>query len=99
MAHETDSVDKLTSLYQSQSPSAFIAFSMEGLPKDNQHAERFDKGDHSGSTKCDYPCCNDRGYCNSWGWHALIIGGVVCCCACCCYVTNGFNGVWTYWPF
>jgi hypothetical protein len=99
MSYDAESVDKLTALYESQSPAAFIAFSMEGLPHDSEHAERFDKGDHDGSTKCPYPCCSDRGYCNTWGWHALVVGSIVVCCACCCYVTNGFNGVWTYWPF
>ena len=55
MSYESESVDKLTALYESQSPSAFIAFAMEGLPE-TTHDERYD-------------------------------------------ATNGFNGVWTYWPF
>ena len=102
MAYESESVDKLTALYESQSPSAFVAFAMEGLPSDHTHNERFDKAadeDHGGDSKCDYCCCGDNGYCNSMGWHACVVGTVVVCCACCCYVTNGFNGVWTYWPF
>lgn len=102
MAYESESVDKLTALYESQSPSAFIAFAMEGLPSDHTHNERFDKAadeDHGGDSKCDYCCCGDNGYCNSMGWHACVAGTIVVCCACCCYVTNGFNGVWTYWPF
>ncbi len=98
MSYESASVDKLTALYESQSPSAFIAFAMEGLPE-TDHNERFDKGDHEGSTKCDYCCCNDRGCCSSPGWYLCLVGGVVVLVACCCYCTNGFNGVWTYWPF
>ena len=98
MSYDAESVDNLTALYESQSPSAFIAFAMEGLPE-SDHAERYDKGDHSGSTKCDYGCCNDKGCCTTPGWYACLAGCIVVCCACCCYVTNGFDGVWTYWPF
>ncbi|MBR2255409.1 MAG: hypothetical protein IJ856_06345 [Candidatus Methanomethylophilaceae archaeon] len=98
MSHDAQSVEELTALYKMQSPSAFIAFAMEGLP-DHDHNERYDKGDHEGASKCNYPCCNDKGVCNSWGWHACCIGTVVVLCICCCYATNGFNGVWTYWPF
>lgn len=102
MAYESESIEKLTAIYASQSPAAFIAFSMEGLPEDHDHNERFDKladPDHYGDSKCDYCCCGDNGYCNSIGWHGCVVGLVVVCCACCCYVTDGFNGVWTYWPF
>ena len=101
MESRTD-IEKLTALYESQSPAAFIAMAMEGLPQDHTHDERFDKhadADHGGDTKCDYCCCSDKGYCNSAGWHACVAGCVIVCCACCCYVTDGFNGVWTYWPF
>ncbi|MFT0899553.1 hypothetical protein [Candidatus Methanoprimaticola sp. MG2] len=102
MAYDAESVDKLTALYESQSPAAFIAFAMEGLPENYDHDGRFDGAadeEHGGDSKCSYCCCGDNGYCNSLGWHACVVGLVVCCCACCCYVTNGFNGVWTYWPF
>lgn len=102
MACDSKSVDELTALYESQSPSAFIAFAMEGLPEDHPHDERFDKNadeDHYGDSKCDYCCCDDRGCCSTPGWYACLIGGIVVLCICCCYVTDGFNGVWTYWPF
>ncbi len=102
MSYDAESVEKLTALYESQSPAAFIAFSMEGLPQDNEHAERFDKesdNEHGGLTPCSYCCCSDKGYCNSWGWHACCIGSVVVCLICCCYVTDGFFGVWPFWPF
>ena len=102
MAYEAKSVEELTAPYESQSPSAFIAFAMEGLPEDYNHDQRFDKPadeDHGGDSKCDYCCCNDRGCCTSAGWYGCLVGTVVVCCICCCYVTNGFNGVWTYWPF
>ncbi len=94
-------VDKLTALYESQSPAAFIAFSMEGLPQDYDHAERFDNIDaeRGDDTPCSYCCCNDKGCCSTPGWYACLGGCIVVLCACCCYVTNGFNGVWTYWPF
>ena len=102
MAYDVESVDNLTAIYESQSPSAFIAFAMEGLPQEHTHDERFDTAadeDHGGDSKCDYCCCTEKGYCNSMGWHACVVGCVVVCCICCCYATNGFNGVWTYWPF
>lgn len=98
MSYDADSVDRLTEMYENQSPSAFIAYSMAGLPE-SEHAERYDKGDHDGLSKCDYGCCSDRGICKGAKWHICIGGCVICCCACCCYVTEGFNGVWTYWPF
>ena len=98
MSYDADSVDNWTALYESQSPSAFIAYAMEGLPE-SEHAVRYDKGDHRGSTQCDYCCCDDKGCCSTPGWYACLGGCIVVCCACCCYVTDGFNGVWTFWPF
>ncbi len=98
MSYDADSVDKLTALYESQSPAAFMTIAMHGLPP-SEHAERYDKGDHEGLSKCNYCCCDDKGCCNSAGWYVCLGGCVVVCCACCCYVTNGFGGVWTYWPF
>ena len=98
MSCDAAAIDKLTALYEIQSPSAFTAFAMHGLPE-SEHAERYDKGDHDGGGKCDYCCCDEKGCCTSSGWYACLAGGVICCCACCCYITHGFNGVWTYWPF
>lgn len=98
MSYDAQSVDDLTALYEKQSPKAFIAMAMEGLPP-SDHAERYDKGDHDGITKCDYSCCNDRGLCTDAKGHACFVGCIVVCCICCCYATNGFNGLWTYWPF
>lgn len=95
-------IDKLTALYESQSPAAFISLVMEGLPQDQDHNVRFDKEsdkEHGGDSDCGYCCCTEKGYCNSWGWHGCLIGTVVVCCICCCYVTDGFDGAWTYWPF
>lgn len=103
MVFDSETVDKLTAIYESQSPSAFVAFAMEGLPKDDyDHNQRYDSeadADHSGDSKCDYCCCNDRGCCSTAGWYAGLVVGIVVLVACCCYATNGFNGVWTYWPF
>jgi len=31
MSYDAESIDKLTAMYENQSPNAFIAFSMEGL--------------------------------------------------------------------
>ncbi len=98
MPYDATAIEKLTALYENQSPSAFISFAMEGFPE-SDHAERYDKGEHSGGGKCDYCCCDEKGCCSSPGWYVCLIGGAVCCCACCCYITHGFNGVWTYWPF
>jgi hypothetical protein len=102
MSYDAESIEKLTAMYKSQSPNAFIAFAMEGLPQDNQHAERFDKAsddEHHENTPCTYCCCSDKGYCNSWKWHLCVIGSVVVLLACCCYATDGFFGAWPYWPF
>ena len=102
MSYDAESIAKMTAMYESQSPNAFIAFSMEGLPQDNEHAERFDKeadNEHSELSGCDYSCCNDKGFCNTWGWHLCVIGTVVVLVACCCYATDGFFGAWTFWPF
>ena len=82
MSYESESVDKLTALYESQSPSAFIAFAMEGLPE-TDHNERYDKGDHEGASKCNYCCCDDRGCCSTPGWYGCLVGGVVVCVICC----------------
>jgi hypothetical protein len=92
-------VEDLTALYMSQSPTAFTAFAMSAEDKPNDHSGRVDTEEHGGDSKCDYSCCSESGYCNSWGWHIGLAACVVCCCACCCYVTDGFGGVWTYWPF
>ncbi len=102
MTYDAESIDKLTAMYESQSPNAFIAFSMEGLPQDNDHATRFDKesdNEHGELSPCDYCCCSDKGYCNSWGWHIGLALGIVVLCGCCCYVTDGFFGLWPYYPF
>ena len=102
MSYDAESIEKLTAIYENQSPNAFIAFAMEGLPQDNEHAERFDKGsdaEHGELSQCGYCCCSDKGYCNSWGWHLCVIGTVVVLVACCCYATDGFFGAWPYWPF
>lgn len=88
-------VRSLTERYMDQSPLAFTAIAM--------HADGGERpGDDSlygGASKCDYPCCNEDGCCSSGIWYAGLAGGALVCCACCCYLTNGFNGLWTYWPF
>lgn len=81
-----------------QSPVAFTAIAMHADAGDD-HTDDAAKNLHGGASKCEYPCCNERGCCSSGMWYAGLVGCIVVCCACCCYVTDGFNGVWTYWPF
>lgn len=90
-------VKSLTERYMNQSPAAFTAMAMSA--GGDERPQDPDNNLYGGASKCDYPCCNDRGCCSSGLWYAGLIGGIVLCCACCCYVTDGFNGVWTYWPF
>lgn len=98
MSHDAQTVEDLTALYMSQSPSAFISMaSVATGPVD--YSKRQDEEVHGGDSGCDYCCCNDKGCCNSAGWYVCLIGGVVVLLACCCYISNGFGGVWTYWPF
>ncbi len=99
MSHDSQSIENLTEKYMSQSPAAFTSMAMSAHKEPNDYSKRIDEEIHGGDSKCDYPCCNEEGYCSTIGGHVAVIGGVVCCCACCCYVTNGFGGVWTYWPF
>jgi len=98
MSPDAKPIESLTALYMDQSPLAFTALASHAKAP-NDYSKRVDDGEHSGSSKCDYPCCNDRGCCSSPWWYVGLGGCIVCCCACCCYITNGFNGAWTYWPF
>jgi hypothetical protein len=94
------SVDDLLASYMSQSPVAFTAFAIKTgkeVPPDYNHDH--DVADHYGDDKCEYSCCSEKGYCATPAQHAACIGCIVLCCVCCCYVTDGFNGLWTYWPF
>ncbi|MDR3206186.1 MAG: hypothetical protein LBT41_03725 [Candidatus Methanoplasma sp.] len=63
------------------------------------YSKRVDEEPHSGDDPCNYSCCNDKGCCSSGGWYLCLCGCIVVLVAFCCYITNGFNGVWTYWPF
>lgn len=64
------------------------------LPEDYNSAETI--RDHHGTDKC-YDCCTEKGCCSPM-CTLIIVGSTAACCLCCCYVTNGFGGVWTYWP-
>ncbi|MBE6528559.1 MAG: hypothetical protein E7Z64_05290 [Thermoplasmata archaeon] len=102
MSYDAESIEKLTAMYESQSPNAFIAFAMEGLPQDNDHAVRFDResdNEHGELSPCSYGCCNDRGCCATWKGYACLIGTVVVLVVCCWYVTDGFFSEWPFWPF
>ncbi|MDR1404829.1 MAG: hypothetical protein LBJ20_04615 [Candidatus Methanoplasma sp.] len=98
MSPDAQTVESLTALYIGQSPAAFASIAMHAR-EPHDYSKRVDGGEHSGDSGCDYSCCTDRGCCSSGWWYAGLGGCAVVCCACCCYVTNGFNGVWTYWPF
>jgi hypothetical protein len=51
---------------------------------------------HHGNKPC-YDCCTEKGCCSPACTVCLVAAGA-CCCLLCCYATDGFNGVWTYWP-
>ncbi|MDR0523994.1 MAG: hypothetical protein LBG62_06210 [Candidatus Methanoplasma sp.] len=100
MSKDDRTVENLTALYMSQSPAAFLSVAMSAHgaePAD--YSKREDEEIHGGDSKCDYPCCNDKGCCSSPGWYLCPCGCVAGLLACCCYITDGFNGAWTYWPF
>lgn len=94
------SVEELLATYASQSPLAFTAMSIvtgEETKKDYNTLKNAEKD--GGDTGCDYSCCSERGYCRTPAQHAACIGSIIICCICCCYVTDGFDGLWTWWPF
>ncbi len=99
MSHGPNTIDDLTEMYLSQSVGALTTFA-NAAKKPNDHEQRVDDGPHEGITTCadQYPCCTEDGCCDAKCGACcivLLIGG----CACCCYVTHGFGGAWTYWPF
>ncbi len=98
MSVNPPSIDELSALYMSQSPVSLTSVAMHAkTPTD--YNQRRDGASHEGGTDCAYCCCDERGCCSTPGWYAALIGGAAVTCICCCYCTNGFNGVWTYWPF
>ena len=98
MSPGAKTIESLTASYMSQSPAAFTSIAMHAK-EPNDYSKRVDKTEHEGAPECGYCCCSDRGCCNSAWWYVGMAGAVVLCCACCCYITNGFYGTWTYWPF
>ena len=98
MSPGANTIESLTELYMSQSPAAFTSIAMHAK-EPNDYSKRVDEAEHGGTPGCDYPCCNEKGCCKSGWWYVACVGGIVVCCMCCCYITNGFYGAWTYWPF
>jgi len=98
MSPDAKTIESLTELYMNQSPAAFTAIAMHAK-EPNDYSKRVDEAVHGGTPDCSYSCCTQRGCCASGWWYAGLAGCVIVCCACCCYITQGFNGVWTYWPF
>lgn len=96
----SQSVEDLIASYTSQSPLAFTVMAIQTgeEEKKDYNASKNAEQNH-GDAKCEYPCCSERGYCATPAQHAACIGLIVVCCMCCCYVTDGFNGIWTWWPF
>lgn len=101
----SQSVEDLIASYMSQSPLAFTTMAI--VTGEEEHVDRNapkmadDENEHgaiNGDPTCDYCCCSDRGYCKTPAQHAAVIGCVIVCCACCCYCTDGFGGLYTYWP-
>ncbi|MDR0791602.1 MAG: hypothetical protein LBE47_03575 [Methanomassiliicoccaceae archaeon] len=92
----TRSIEELAAIYAKQSAGEFLSTAMSApLPpvKDEPAGKRnfVNKG-------CDWPCCNEQGECKPVCFLCLAVC-VVGTCACCCYLTNGFGGWWTYWPY
>ncbi|MCL2509955.1 MAG: hypothetical protein FWF07_02610 [Methanomassiliicoccaceae archaeon] len=98
MSPDANTIESLTELYMSQSPAAFTAIAMH-TKEPNDYSKRVDDAEHGGAPGCSYSCCTERGCCTSAWWYVGIVVGVVCCVICLCYISNGFGGVWTYWPF
>ncbi|MGI6472409.1 MAG: hypothetical protein ACOX1N_05035 [Candidatus Methanomethylophilaceae archaeon] len=65
------------------------------LPENYNEAE--DERSLHGNRKC-YDCCTDEHGCCSPGCTICLVGVAAVCCLLCCYTTDGFNGIWTYWP-
>ncbi|AIZ56238.1 hypothetical protein Mpt1_c03420 [Candidatus Methanoplasma termitum] len=98
MSSDAKTIENLTELYMSQSPAAFTSIAMHAK-EPNDYSKRVDGAEHGGTPECTYGCCNEKGCCASGWWYVGCVVGIVCCCMCCCYITNGFYGAWTYWPF
>ncbi len=96
----SQSPEDLIATYRSQSPQAFMAMAIStGEPeKKDYNAPKNAEANH-GDPGCEYSCCSERGYCATPGQHIACALICIALVACCCYVTHGFNGVWTYWPF
>ena len=100
------SVEDLIASYMSQSPLAFAAMAIatdedEHVVDRNKPKMADDENEHgavNGDPACDYCCCTDRGTCVTPAQHIACWGGLVVTCICCCYCTNGFGGLYTYWP-
>ena len=89
----TRSTEELASIYAKQSVGEFLSTAMSLPIKDEPVGERdfINNG-------CSWPCCNEQGECKPCCFICLGVC-VLGVCACCCYLTNGFDGLWTYWPF
>ena len=98
MSNNPQSIEELTAIYMSQSPSAFISVAMHAKAP-NDYNSRIDEEEHGGNSKCDYCCCSETGCCEGAKWKGILVGGAAITCICCCYCTHGFNGLWTYCPF
>ena len=87
------STEELAAIYNKQSAAAFLNTAMSVPVKDEPVGKRnfVNKG-------CDWPCCNEEGECKPVCFVCLAVC-IVGACICCCYLTNGFDGLWTYWPF
>jgi hypothetical protein len=85
--------EQLAAIYAKQSAGEFFNTAMSVPVKDEPVGKRkfINKG-------CDWPCCNEQGDCKPVCYVCLAVC-VIGLCACCCYITNGFDGRWTYWPF
>ena len=96
----SQSFEDLIASYRSQSPAVFMTLAIEtGEPEEKDYNAPKNAEQSHGDAGCDYCCCSERGYCKTPAQHLACAALCVGCVVCCCYVTNGFWGVWTYWPF
>ncbi|AGI47644.1 hypothetical protein TALC_00647 [Thermoplasmatales archaeon BRNA1] len=96
----SQSFEDLIASYMSQSPSAFMAVAIEtGEPEVKDYNAPKNAEIEGGDGLCYDCCCDDRGCCKTPAQHLACAAMLVVCVVCCCYVTDGFFGLWTYWPF
>ena len=87
------STEELAVIYAKQSADPFFTTAMAAPDKVEPVGQR-----NYINNGCDWPCCNEQGECKPMCFVCVLVcvaGAFVCCC----YLTNGFGGAWSYWPY